>query len=158
MIIIEIFAFMTAAAFLSAQAIYWLWWFMGSPYVVDAGDITQATAADGRIFSFLGRFVAKKYSEFELQKYSEFIENAPYNNATKQYEPTMKYEPTHLNFWKIAGCCIYCMAVWVAAFFAIIWYFIAAQNLGYNAGVFLTSFIWFFYTFFTLFFIKKELE
>lgn len=158
MILIQIFAFVGCASFLSAQAVYWLWWFMGSPYVVDAGDLSQSTASEGRIFSFWGRFITKRYNALELAKYMQFIEKFPYNAETKQHEPTQQYQPTHLNFWKIAGCCIFCLGVWVAAILSVIWYFIAAQNLGYEADFLTTAFIWVFYTFFTLFFLKREVE
>lgn len=158
MILIQIFAFVVCAAFLSAQAAYWWWWFIGSPQAIGAGDIEQAIHTEGRIFSFIGRFIAKRYSQLELEKYSEFIENAPYNTTTNQYESKQPYQPTHLNFWKIAGCCIYCMAVWAAAVLAVFWYFVAAQYLDYNGGFLANFAIWVFYTVLTLFFIKKELD
>lgn len=147
-ILLEAFAFITLAAFLSGQAIYWLWWFIGSPVIIDNNCEIQ----EGRIFSFWGRFIAKQYDIVETQKHLDFLAQFPNG------EPTKPYMPTHLNFWKIAGCCIYCMAVWAAAALAVFWDYLAVQNLNYNGGFFITAFAWFFYTFLTLFFVKKEFE
>lgn len=147
MILIELFAYFVCAAFLSAQAIYWFWWFIGSPAVVDEMQMF-CEAKRGRIFSQFGAWISKKYTEFELAKYDEWQQTANENT---------EYQPTHLNFWKIAGCCIYCFAVWAALILFVFWLFIAFQNLHYPSGAYFTTvFIWLFYTVLTLFFIKKE--
>lgn len=151
MVLIELFAYFVCAAFLSAQAIYWFWWFMGSPAVIDEMQMF-CEAKRGRIFSKLGSWIAKKYNDFEETKYNDFI-------AKNTNNPKAAYEPTHLNFWKIAGCCIYCFAVWANLFLFAAWLYIAAENLNYQiAAILPTVFIWLFYTVLTLFFIKKEFQ
>lgn len=151
MLLIELFAYFVCAAFLSAQAIYWIWWFIGSPAIVDEMQMF-CEAKRGRIFSRFGVWIAKKYSKLEESKYLEFlVENKNKNQDTPEYEPT------HLNFWKIAGCCIYCFAVWAALILFGFWWLIAVKNLNYPSDAyFTTAFVWLFYTFLTLFFIKKE--
>lgn len=152
MVLIETICFLVVAAFLSAQMIYWLWWCFGSPKPVYLDNLDYplaATAERGRILSHYGLWIAGKFTQYEDKQLQQHIQKG--GNLDN-------YEPLHLNFWKAAGCCIFCFAVWACLPLAVVWYWIAARYLGAILDIWqIFGLFWVFATL-TLTALKREME
>lgn len=104
---------------LAGLAAFWLHWIIGAPYL---GNADRAQYQSGRILSFLGRYVARKFNEraewigrttFEQAQGADFNEKLRH-----QAELAEKYT----NWWFAAGGCIVCFAVHISnIIFLICW-------------------------------------
>lgn len=128
--LIEIGAFIFVAASFTASVVYWIWWAMGAPRVDEESGL--ADAARGRLLSFWGVWVAKRYNE------TEFAPDGAQGRSTRP------------NLYKALGACLFCFGLWAALLLGIAWAFVAVAYLEINPPAWGWAFIALNYAFLSL--------